>query len=61
MQIKAISMYIWTPLFIIAYKLAWIDWSLWWIVLALFFDIKIKLKREKNGKELGKYPYTSKD
>jgi hypothetical protein len=31
-------MYLWTPLFIIAYKMGWVDWSLWWLALTLVFD-----------------------
>lgn len=44
----------WTPLFIAAYKLSWIDWSLWWICLTLIFDAKgpqiINIKKDRfNG------------
>jgi hypothetical protein len=57
-------MFLWTPLFIIAYKLSWVDWSLWWLCLTLFFDggVRKYLKMEiKDGKKLCLNPCTSKN
>lgn len=31
-------MMIWTPLFIIAIKMGWIDWGWWYVLPALVFD-----------------------
>jgi len=38
----------WTPLFIVAQKMSWIDWSWWWIAVAILFDSETQRVQIKN-------------